>query len=175
MQGLAAWEQACFLLLLGAVAVFDFVQRRVPNKLLGVGGIVAIILLLVNHPGGTAWLVAISGLAVGLFAFLPFYFMGLMGAGDVKFFAVIGLWLGVSALLPVWVVASVMAGFQAFLWLALSVGLRGKGEQYRFSFQIKALRLNEIPYASYLAISAGLVAYYPELFKKLYIGVAYVL
>ncbi|MDN0085048.1 prepilin peptidase [Crenobacter sp. SG2305] len=174
MQELAAWVQACFLLLLGAVAVYDFVQRRVPNKLLGVGVFLAIMLLLVKRPDGAAWLVAISGLAVGLFAFLPFYFMGLMGAGDVKFFAVIGLWLGVSALLPVWVVASVMAGLQAFLWLALSVGLRGMGAQHRFSFQIKALRLNEIPYASYLSISAGWVAYYPELFKKLYIGLAYV-
>ena len=38
----------------------------------------------------------LAGSATGFFALLPFYILGGMGAGDVKFFAAIGLFLGRS-------------------------------------------------------------------------------
>jgi Flp pilus assembly protein protease CpaA len=56
------------------------------------------------------WLPHVAGAALGLLALLPFYALRWMGAGDVKFFAVLGLMLGWQALLPVWLVASLAAG-----------------------------------------------------------------
>jgi prepilin peptidase CpaA len=41
---------------------------------------------------------------------LPFHLIGWMGAGDVKYFAVLGLLLGWDALLPLWLVSSLLAG-----------------------------------------------------------------
>ena len=36
-----------------------------------------------------------------------------MGAGDVKYFAVLGLLLGAAPLLPIWIIASLLAGAHA--------------------------------------------------------------
>ena len=41
----------------------------------------------------------LAGSATGLFALLPFYLLGGMGAGDVKFFAAVGAFLGPFATL----------------------------------------------------------------------------
>ncbi|MCW3479240.1 prepilin peptidase [Neisseriaceae bacterium JH1-16] len=172
MSGLTVGTQACFFVFLAAVAAFDALQRRVPNGLILAGMFFALVILLFGgRLGGVGWASSLLGLTVGLLAFLPFFFFGLMGAGDVKFFSIIGLWLGASALLAVWMMASIMAGLQALLWLALSISF-GK-ERSWISIRMHAWRLNKIPYASYLAVSAGLTVYYPSVFEKLYAGVSH--
>jgi len=60
---------------------------------------------------------ALLGLFIGLAALLPFYIFGWMGAGDVKFFATLGFLLGAKALLPIWIIASLIAGAHAALIL----------------------------------------------------------
>ncbi|WP_422506933.1 A24 family peptidase [Stenotrophomonas sp. GZD-301] len=103
-------------LLLGVqVAISDLYARRVSNRALLLASVAAVAWLCVQ------WALArtgaptahLLGAAAGLVALLPFYAIGWMGAGDVKYFAVLGLLLGWSALLPVWIIASLCAGAHA--------------------------------------------------------------
>lgn len=106
---------ACLLWLLFA-AVYDFRKRRVPNWLVLVGAVLATAAIAFgSQPFGVGWTAALAGAGVGFGFLLLFYAAGLMGAGDVKFAGVLGLWVGVSALVP----ASLLAGAHSVLWLAL--------------------------------------------------------
>jgi prepilin peptidase CpaA len=44
--------------------------------------------------GASGFLLALSGWAVGLMLFLPFFLLGGMGGGDVKLLAALGAWIG---------------------------------------------------------------------------------
>ena len=87
------------VLLSAQVAISDLYARRVSNRWLLCVGMVAL--------GGLLWMWAVrgapfpgmhlAGAVVGLAALLPFYALGWMGAGDVKYFAVLGLLLGMPA------------------------------------------------------------------------------
>lgn len=100
------------LLLSLRIAISDLYARRVPNAWLLAGACGAALGLLGVQLAGQP--VAVSdhllGAAAGLAALLPFHLIGWMGAGDVKYFAVLGLLLGLHALLPVWLGASALAG-----------------------------------------------------------------
>ncbi|WP_329742415.1 prepilin peptidase [Dyella sp. A6] len=100
-----------------AIIASDLYARRVPNGwLLAALGLGVLMLAISWLRGGTGpWpgLTALTGLVIGLLAMLPLYMFGWMGAGDVKFFAVLGFLLGARALLPVWIIASLLAGMQA--------------------------------------------------------------
>jgi len=77
-------------------ASIDLVSRRIPNWLVGSGLLAALAVQLWLHgvaAGGTAWL---AGAAVGFAAFLPFYLLRGMAAGDVKLMMMVGAWLGAS-------------------------------------------------------------------------------
>ncbi len=100
------------LLLSLRIAISDLYARRVPNAwLLGGACSAALGLLGAQLAGQPSTIIDhLLGAAAGLAALLPFYLVGWMGAGDVKYFAVLGLLLGPHALLPVWVGASALAG-----------------------------------------------------------------
>lgn len=166
------------VLLSAQVAISDLYARRVSNRWLLCVGVAGL--------GGLLWMWAVrgapfpgmhlTGAVVGLAALLPFYALGWMGAGDVKYFAVLGLLLGMPALLPIWVVSSLLAGAHAGCVL-LAPGLRTTlplrmqwlharaQEQWQarpFVRQIHASRQGRagIPYAAYLAFATvGFIAY----------------
>ena len=75
-----------------AIAVIDWRQRRVPNALLLLLLVPAIVLLLLQGKGplAVAWPASLLGLAVGFVVTLPGYVVGKLGAGDVKLAAVLG-------------------------------------------------------------------------------------
>jgi prepilin peptidase CpaA len=93
------------MLLLTAAACLDVKHNRIPNWLVFGGAGFAIVY---NGVGCTlfdnyfsvpflrdnGWLLALEGLGVGLFAFLPLYLLRAMGAGDVKLMAMVGAFLG---------------------------------------------------------------------------------
>lgn len=110
-----------------AVAVCDYRSRRVPNALVAVGLIAALTFALVHgSPFGMTPVRALAGAAVGLVALMPFFALGVMGAADVKVFAVLGAWCGVDALLGLWVAASLAAGVHAVVLLFTTrVAMRG--------------------------------------------------
>ncbi|MCF7751376.1 prepilin peptidase [Bacillus subtilis subsp. subtilis] len=166
------------LLLSAQVAISDLYARRVSNRWLLCVGLGAL--------GGLLWMwvargapfpgMHLAGVVVGLAALLPFYALGWMGAGDVKYFAVLGLLLGAPALLPIWIISSLLAGVHA-LCVLLAPGVRTalplrmqwlheRAQQHwqaqPFARRIHALRQGRvgIPYAAYLAAATlGYIAW----------------
>jgi prepilin peptidase CpaA len=106
------------------VAVCDCRSRRISNSIIVTGLVTALACaLLRQNPFGISIAQAALGAAVGLVALLPFFAIGVMGAADVKVFAVLGAWCGVHALLGLWAVASLAAGAHA-VWLLIATRTR---------------------------------------------------
>jgi prepilin peptidase CpaA len=111
-----------FIAWAAAVAVCDCRSRRVPNLLVAAGFVAACVCAFVQRsPFDVTPLRMIEGAAAGLAALLPFYMLRMMGAADVKVFAVLGAWCGIEALPGLWIVASLAAGVHA---LALLIATR---------------------------------------------------
>jgi prepilin peptidase CpaA len=102
------------------VAISDYRARRISNLLIAAGLAAAFgCALFQSGPFGISLLHSSIGAAVGLVALLPFFALGVMGAADVKVFAVLGAWCGMHALLGLWMAASLAAGVHA-LWLLIT-------------------------------------------------------
>jgi prepilin peptidase CpaA len=105
---------ALFAVWIAAVMWCDCRYRRVPNGWVIAGLFAALICSAVRaSPFGVTPGQAIDGAIVGCAALLPFFLIGVMGAADAKVFAVLGAWCGVSALLGLWIVASLAAAVHA--------------------------------------------------------------
>jgi prepilin peptidase CpaA len=109
------------LILVCAAAATDLARRRIPNKLLLVGVLGAVVLHLCSATPAAALLWAGAGAATGLAVFLPLYSLRGMAAGDVKFLAAVGAFGTPSAVLGIAVVA-VCAGGVLGLALVLAKG-----------------------------------------------------
>jgi len=118
------WQEFALVVWALSGAVFDMRRRRLPNALTLGGAVCGAFWLLWQGQGlggadpRSCW----AGLTAGLLALLPAYVLGKMGAGDVKFFAAMGMLGGFWILGPTLAVASILAGLQG-MWLLL--GTRG--------------------------------------------------
>ncbi|AJG24764.1 hypothetical protein RR42_s3183 [Cupriavidus basilensis] len=149
-----------------AIIWTDFAYRKVPNAVLA-ATIVAIGLALAFGPAsepvpglGSRLL----GFLVGLLVMLPVYALGRMGAGDIKFFAVTGLFTGPMGLVTVWVVGSLLALAHALLVRMQAGAVWAAWRDHFASLQRRAGGISVpgaaphtaerrgIPYAAYLAI-----------------------
>ena len=94
------------LSVLSAAVFTDARHRRIPNKLILAGWSLALLWHLLAAPGSWAFdpqapgavgvVRALVAGAVLLAAFLPFYALRVMGAGDVKLMSVVGMFFGSS-------------------------------------------------------------------------------
>src|SRR5436309_3229359 len=75
-----------------AVSIFDLRERRIPNFLVLPAACIGLGLNL--YGGWDGLLFSAQGLAVGLTLLFVPYLLGAMGAGDVKFLAAIGAFVG---------------------------------------------------------------------------------
>ena len=104
-------------------AIVDFRRFRVPNLLtfpLCLGGLV-----FHGAVGGLSGLqFSAGGVLVGFVVLVLFYFLGVMGAGDVKLMAAIGAWIGAVHAVYVFCVAGVAAGVYSLVVLAWQRRLR---------------------------------------------------
>ncbi|MFC5743247.1 A24 family peptidase [Dyella tabacisoli] len=168
---------ALAVLLCTFVIASDLYSRRVPNVCL-----LAALLLgtcwmgmsWVRGDAGPPW-PALFGLLLGLAVFLPMYAFGWMGAGDVKLFATLGFLLGAKALLPIWIIGSLLAGMHAMAILMSRYWLRqattaGDGTPTWWTTSPLGRRIASarqgrqgLPYAAYLAIGALMTAFVPAL------------
>lgn len=82
------------IVLLLLASAFDLRQRKIPNRLLALGLLVALSLHLAVHPPSHVLSVYLAGFGVGLLMFLPLYLLGGMAAGDVKLMATVGAFVG---------------------------------------------------------------------------------
>jgi prepilin peptidase CpaA len=73
---------------------------------------------------GDGWAYGLTGFAVGLGIFVVPYALGVFGAGDAKFVAAIGAWIGVERLFGALAVGAVASGVYALVLLATRGGLR---------------------------------------------------
>src|SRR5690606_17953328 len=118
-------EIMLFVSLCIAIAAYDIMYRRVPNSILLLAlGLHALSLVTMGKgfAGIDVWQSAIGG-SIAFAIFLPLYLLRTMGAGDVKFFTLLGFLLGIKYLAITWLVASVMAGVHAIAWFAWQHGI----------------------------------------------------
>lgn len=97
------------VLLLGAV-VTDLRARRIPNLLVGLGMVLAITWH-VYQAGVPGLFFSLKGLGIGILLLIIPFFLGGMGAGDVKLLGMIGAFMGTGFV------------FDTFLWMALIGGV----------------------------------------------------
>src|SRR5260370_28316962 len=94
--------------ILTAAVYTDLRSPRIPNNLIVLGLILAIIFQLVAN-GAHGLLFGFLAALLGLGCFMPFYALRAMGAGDVKLMAVVGLFTSPRGILYA-VVLSLLAG-----------------------------------------------------------------
>jgi len=113
-----------FLALLATGAVTDVHARRVPNALVVI--LLAAGLLSASFGIAPAGSLVSAGLgaALGLALWLPFWLLGLLGAGDVKFFAAGAAWVGPALAWRSALLAALLGGVFALLVLAWQHGVR---------------------------------------------------
>jgi len=150
--------------LLAATCVTDLRARRIPNALaaavLALGIVRAALPLATGfaEPGAPALGAALLGTALGFAAWLPFYALGVLGAGDVKLFAAAAAWLGPHAVLPASTYAALAGGGLGLVWIAARVLRRPQLALVAPAFVVRPSVGGDtrIPYA--LAITAGVLA-----------------
>ena len=97
-SGLLHLSNIALMSILSAAALSDLMVRAVPNWLIFVGLMVA--LVLASSFGGFAGLGFMAlGMVGGVLLFFPIYMAGLLGAGDVKLIGVVGAFLGLHQML----------------------------------------------------------------------------
>jgi prepilin peptidase CpaA len=165
------------LVLLGMAVASDVRRRRIANRLVLCGLLLALALHALALSGGSAGLAGstvwapLAGLLAGGLALLPLYLLRACGAGDVKLMAVVGAFVGPSAALVAALCTLVAGGVLSLAFMiargiaartlanlrgmvaAWSAGLRtGHGVQLPPPLDATAARL---PYA--VAIACGTV------------------
>lgn len=132
--------KAALLLLLLVAALTDLCQRRIPNILLAFGALIGLGASLSGF-GMVPASQALLGAGIGFLFFLLPYVFGRMGAGDVKFLTVIGLFVGPVAVMKVALYAMLAGGVLALLLLCLRTGrfIEGKNIPYAVGISIGAL------------------------------------
>jgi prepilin peptidase CpaA len=83
-------------LIIGVIAcLFDLRTKRIPNAVT-FGGAAGALIYWATAEGVSGFGVSVAGWLVGLALFLPVFLLGGLGAGDVKFLACLGAWIGPS-------------------------------------------------------------------------------
>ena len=164
------------LLWLTTITVMDLRIRKVRNWMVLLGLSVGLVAIAVGvQPFQVSIWNGLGGMLLAFAALLPFYALRWMGAGDVKFAAVMGLWFGLSPnLLIIWVGGSLLAGVHGLLvvlWRRLQWSPTASWLQARLPLRMAAVfsvpGINNtisavgrreiqrsIPYAGYMAITA---------------------
>ena len=115
-------------------AFFDLKIRKIPNWLIACGLLLGVALNALQ--GYTHLFASISGFLVGVgVLFLPFA-MGWIGAGDVKFFGVVGALVGIWMLPRVFFYSALVAGLIAIGYLA--AGLASSSRLKSLWIELKA-------------------------------------
>jgi len=157
----------------GLSAFFDYRIRKIPNWLISIGLLSGVLLNAIN--GGSHFFQSILGLVIGIIVLLVPFACGWIGAGDVKFFGVIGALLGVKWLPRVFFYSALVAGLIAFgyvivgsarfsrlreMWLDLRLAVVSLGQVLPDAVHKRTLNCGDsVPWG--VAFAAGtIIAYY---------------
>jgi len=123
VHALAIAPTAAAVAVAGASCFTDLRTRRIPNILtLGAALMAFAFFLTTGGFSGLGW--SAAGWCVGLAVFLPFFFLGGMGAGDVKLLAALGAWLGPGRVVWVALYGGIAGGVLAVIVAASQGYLR---------------------------------------------------
>ena len=106
--------RAALLIVLAIAVCYDLRDRRIPNWLVLVGiavGMAFSVLL----GGLAAFRDSGVGMLLGVFLFVPFFVLGVIGAGDAKLFGVVGSFVGYEALWAIWIYVLISGGVIAVI------------------------------------------------------------
>jgi prepilin peptidase CpaA len=171
--GQLAWG-AVFTLLLLVGCVSDLRSRRIPNELvlaiLGTGWLFA----LLSADPWDAMKLSLAGTGLGFAIWIGFYVLGAIGAGDVKFFAAAGAWLGPGLTWRAALFAALAGGVLAVCVLLLERRLGPALRRIALAASSRVMAVvpdatesstkhRRLPYGVALAVGALLAAWFPRL------------
>jgi prepilin peptidase CpaA len=119
LVGLAALAVALL-----ACAITDIKARRIPNAVSLGFALVGVALHLIGWArgefvlAGPAWWSALLGWSVGLLLLLPLHALRACAAGDVKLLAMVGAYVGPSAVVQAWLYSLAAGGVLALFYLS---------------------------------------------------------
>ena len=122
----------------GLSAFFDLWMRKIPNWLIAAGLLSGVLLNAVQGSG--FFIHSLLGFLVGIIVLILPFALGWIGAGDVKFFGVVGALLGISWLPRVFFYSALVAGIIALGYL--TVGLASFSRFKAFWIDIKTAILS---------------------------------
>ena len=113
-----------YTILVALAAALDVRTRRIPNWLVLILGTLGIVYSTLEVPVSVGLWKAVGGIGLGLALWLPFYALGWLGAGDVKFFAAASAWLGPTRALEAALAAAVTGAALAVVWMLWTYGVK---------------------------------------------------
>lgn len=116
--------QTLFLVLLAVGAFMDVRSRRIPNVLALAILSVALVASAMQQSAAHSIADALLGVGVALALWFPFWLLGLLGAGDVKYFAGAAAWIGVSLAWRASLLAGLLGGVMSVIFLIYLRGFR---------------------------------------------------
>jgi len=123
-------------------ALFDLRIRKIPNWLIAVG--LACGVILNAYQGLGALMQSVSGFLVGIGILLLPFALGWIGAGDVKFFGVVGALLGLSWLPRVFFYSALVAGIIALLYLVAGFASSSSFKAFWLDIKTAVLSLGHV-------------------------------
>jgi prepilin peptidase CpaA len=164
---------ALFTVLLVIGCVTDLKSRKIPNELVVTMLVTGWLFALYAPDIVRALGMSVAGTAVGFAIWIAFYLAGAIGAGDVKFFAAAGAWLGPAATWRAALIAALAGGVLALALLLLEKRLGDvvrraalavvSGSVAGISDRLPTAgsRHRSLPYGVALAIGAFVAAWFP--------------
>jgi leader peptidase (prepilin peptidase)/N-methyltransferase len=143
------------ILLVVPAALIDLEHRIIPNRLTGLGAVLALVIGLALDPGGEPERLIAGAAAGGFLLIAALAYPGGMGMGDVKLAAVMGLFLGpaVAAAVLTGLITGVLVG-------AVIIARRGARDG----------RKTAIPFGPFLALGALVAVFAGQPIVDLYVN-----
>jgi prepilin peptidase CpaA len=164
----------CFVGILAIASVSDVRRRRIPNLLVVVLALLGVGYSVLMLPPAVGVSRALLGLGIGFGLWIPFYALGMLGAGDVKLFAAACCWLAPSQAFSAAVLSALAGGVLSVVGLVLAhgVGLTS----FRLAHVLRDPKLiatplavpagrPTLPYGLAMALGLTLVGWFPRMLR----------
>jgi len=167
---------ACYVGFLAVASLSDVRHRRIPNVLVGLLALLGLGYGILSLPAGLGVSRALIGLGIGFGLWIPFYALGMLGAGDVKLFAAACCWLAPSQAFEAAFISALAGGVLSLIGLVLAhgVGLTS----FRLAHALRDPKLIStplpvpagratLPYGLAMAIGLTVVAWFPRMLRMI--------